>query len=108
MASKLFDIEYGRAGSDCTSKYYVTLKRECTVGEFINEWMKDTREWGHFGIVPVDIAKRKEHILFGNPACEYKHGSIVGDPLPDYILNSKIKYVFGSGGWSRSDFQFVI
>lgn len=101
--SKLFKISYGQQGSDSTGPYYITLLRECTVREFINEWLKNKSEWGYFGILP-----KTGSTIFGNPYCEYKHGKIEGDPLPYDVLNSKIKSVFGDGGWGRSDFLFAI
>lgn len=96
--NNLFRIDYGPQGGDATGPYYITLLKECTVREFINEWLKNKGEWGYFGI----------HDKAGHLCRDYKYGEIVGDPLPDYILDSTIKRVNGSGGWSRSDFIFWI
>lgn len=94
-------ITYGPSGGDCTSKYYISLTKEMTVREFIDEWLEDKREWGYFGIYKMGA-------IFGNPCCEYKHGEITSDPLPEEYLSKKIVKVYGSGGWSRSDFEFVV
>lgn len=104
--SNLFTISYRyrNAASDCTIPYDITVLKKCTVREFINEWLKDKREWGYFGIHNKDST----FDIFGSPKCEYSHGEITSDPLPDYILDSAIKHVTGSGGWSRSDFLFWI
>ena len=101
--SKLFNISYGPQRSDCTGPYYITLLRECTVREFINEWLKNKSEWGYFGIKP-----KTGSTIFGDPCCEYRYGEIITAPLPEDILDSKIKSVSGSGGWTNSDFLFVI
>lgn len=95
-------IRKGREGGDCTAPYYVTIQKPTTVGEFIEEWMKDEREWGYFGIC------NKSEPFFGSPVCEYWHGKIKGEPLPKEILKSNIDEVMGCGGWSRSDFQFKL
>lgn len=99
----LFKIHCGPQGSDCTGPYHITLLRECTVREFIDEWLKNKQEWGYLG-----IANNKQFNIFGDPCCKYRYGKIVGDFLPQNVLDSKIKSVSGSGGWSRSDFIFVI
>ena len=99
---KNIQISYGRVGGDETCRYYVTLNKPMTVGEFIDEWMKENpNEWGYFGIC-------KKGTIFGEPRCEYSHGKIKGEPLPQEYLSKKIKAVYGSGGWSRSDFEFVV
>lgn len=98
----LFDIRFGPAGSDETGPYYITLKRECTVREFIEYWLKNySNEWGYFGIYDGDS-------IFGHPNCEYSKGQINTYPIPDEFLGKKIEKVYGSGGWSRSDILFKI
>ena len=93
-------IRYGKTASDATAQYYITLAKPMTVGEFITEWLT-TGEWGYFGI-------RKPGVIFGDPQCEYMHGKIIGKGLPEEYLNKPIKNVYGSGGWSRSDFEFEV
>ena len=95
-------IEYGKEHSDCISDYIVTTNAP-TVRDFINEWLTNhPGEWGYFGI------KNEKRPFIGEPRCEYKYGKIISDPLSDSILSKKIKNVTGSGGYSRSDFQFEI
>lgn len=105
----LFDIYYGEQNPSCDGKYYITLQKECTVREFIEEWMKDEREWGEFVIrcnnVPIN------RCLYGLdtegfPECKFSHGKIVSEPFPDSILDSIVKKVYGHGGWSYSRIVF--
>lgn len=89
-------IRYGKSYGDETNEYIISYPEGMTVREFIDEWISDEREWGFFK-------------LFNRSGyCEYRYGKIITDPLPDEILDSPIKRVSGSGGWSRSDFNFVI
>lgn len=97
----MISIAYGKTGSDETCTYYVTTS-QMTVGEFIEEWLAEhQKEWGYFGI--SDGCS-----IFGNPKCEYSHGEIKGEPIPNDYLCKQIKSVTGSGGWSRSDFLFYV
>lgn len=94
-------IKYGRTGGDETSEYFVSLKKPMTVGEFMTEWITEQPgEWGYFGIYDGKS-------IFGNPLGEYSHGKMVIE-LPIEFLDRPIKKVYGSGGWSRSDFEFEI
>ena len=94
-------IEYGKPCGDCTNVYKITIPPEMTVREFIEEWLTKTSEWGYFGISAPNT-------IFGDPLCEYAYGEIKGKPLPDEVLDKKIVKAIGSGGWSRSDFKFVV
>lgn len=98
----MIDIIYGKPHSDDTWDYIIKTDNR-TVGDFIREVLKDAREWGYFGIYDS-----KTSSAFGNPKCEYNFGEIIGEPLPQEYLNKEIKRVSGSGGWSRSDFIFVV
>ena len=100
--SKNISIRYGQTGGDQTSVYFITLKKSMTVGEFITEWLTEEQgEWGYFGIY-------KANTYFGEPRCEYSHGKIVGENMAENYLHKEIKKVYGSGGWSRSDFIFEV
>ena len=101
--TKRIKIHRGPTGSDCTGPYTITIPDGMTVREFITEWMEDTREWGYFGINDGNWKS-----TFGNPCCEYRHGKIITEPLPNDILDSVILKTKGWGGWSRSDFIFNI
>lgn len=98
----MIKIKYGKDSSDATCEYIITISRPMTVGEFIEEWMaKKIDEWGYFGIYDGKS-------IFGHPKCEYRCGKIVTEQIPDEYLNAEIEEVFGSGGWSRSDFIFKL
>lgn len=99
----MINIEYGKGYSDDTYEYFVTT--DCkTVGDFINEVLMERKsEWGYFGIYDSNVFS-----AFGNPKCEYRYGEIITEPLPKKFMDKEIKEVFGSGGWSRSDYLFVV
>ena len=98
----MIKINYGKGYSDDTFQYIVTISRPMTVGEFIEEWLREQpSEWGYFGIYDGES-------VFGNPKCEYRQGRLTTAPLPTKYLNTEIDIVLGSGGWSRSDFAFKI
>ena len=98
----MINITYGKPYSDDTWEYIITTDNK-TVGDFICEVLKDKDEWGYFGIYDS-----KTISALGNPKCEYSDGRIIGKPLPQEYLNKEIKSVSGSGGWSRSDFLFMV
>ena len=97
----MIDIKYGIESSDCTAEYYITTDNTA-VREFIEEWLSTRpKEWGYFGI-------KDKNSIIGNLRCEYRYGRIITDPIPDEFLDKKIKKVYGSGGWTRSDFLFEV
>ncbi len=61
---------------DCTAGYKVTLTKEYTVGEFVNEVVSNEKEWGYVGI------KKEGDPWFsrGNPNCEYRWGAVTVNP----------------------------
>lgn len=102
-------ISYGPEAGDCTRPYYITLKRKnITVEEFIKFILSDPdwkHEWGY-----IDIFTKKRQMPF-NPVhqLEYSKGEAKGNNfIPKKILESPIKQVYGSGGWTRSDFDILI
>jgi len=98
----MINVMYGKQYSDETWDYVITTDNR-TVGDFIREVLKDKREWGYFGIYNSKMLS-----VFGNPKCEYAFGKIIGEPLPQEYFSKEIKSVSGSGGWSRSDYLFVV
>ena len=98
----MISVMYGKPYGDDTWDYIITTDNK-TVGDFIREVLKDKGEWGHFGIY-----NSKTNSVFGNPRCKYEYGGIIGEPLPQEYLSKEIKSVSGSGGWSRSDYLFVV
>ena len=98
----MIKIKYGKKYGDSTAEYLIETDN-ITVKDFIDEWLTTQHgEWGYFGI------KSNNGATFGDPHCEYECGRITTEPIPNEFLNRKIKRVYGSGGWSRSDFQFEI
>lgn len=102
-------ISYGPEAGDCTRPYYITLKRkDITVEEFIKFILTDSdweREWGYF-----DIFTNKKQMPFRPKyALSYSKGEAKGTSvIPNKIMQSTIKQISGSGGWTRSDFDILI
>lgn len=86
---------------DCTAPYSVTNYKATTVGELIQEIIKENpREWGYIGI-------KDGQSIFGNPNCEYNYGQL-SNYMPDDVLSAEIETVAASGGWSRMDYLITI
>lgn len=95
----MFQIKQcGPERGDCTAPYEVNLDKEYLVREFIEEVLKNKREWGYIGIKTDNIWK-----YFGDPKCEYRYGKLL-NTLPDDYMSRKIKSVTTDGGWSRMDY----
>lgn len=73
---------------DCTAGYEVTLDRQYTVKDFIDEVLTK-KEWGKIRIMDK----------FENPFCEYKENIIVVEMSTDY-LNKIIIKASAHGGWA--------
>lgn len=96
MRTDLFRwVHTGGPYGDETSTYDVFLKRPCTVREFVEEVLRNDREWGYIGI-------KKKGSLFAE--CEYKYGKLITEPLPEEYLNKMVIKCRAGGGWSRMDF----
>lgn len=85
-------------GGDCTARYTVTLDKEYTVKEFIDEVLT-RNEWGCVGIYNEGQAWFDS----GTPNCEYSRGKLITE-MPLEVLERKIESVTASGGWSRMDY----
>lgn len=82
----------GPTRGDCTAPYEVTDFKAKTVGEFIEEVLKEKAdEWGYISVDGVRI-------------CEYKHGLLIFKPKEMY-LNREITKISAEGGWSRMDYS---
>jgi len=89
--------QIGRTAGDETSPYKVTDYEAKTVGEFIQEVLKERPgEWGY-------ISVNRHFYQDGSTSCEYKHGVLLNE-LPKEMLGIKINEVSASGGWSRMDY----
>lgn len=102
-------IYYGPEAGDCTRPYYITLKRKnITVEEFIFFILSDPdwkHEWGFFDI----FTSKKQMPFRPKYQLEYLRGAAKGNMvIPKKILESTIKHISGSGGWTRSDFDILI
>ena len=83
---------------DCTAGYAVTLDKEYTVEELINEVLV-RNEWGYIGI----YNEGQSWFERGTPNCEYRQNKLVTE-MQKEVLPMKIKSVTASGGWSRMDY----
>lgn len=99
ITNELFSLSYGPTGSDCTRRYDIKLKKECTVRDFMEKWMKAVLEWGYITIKFKDDVKG-----YGS----YHYGEIIFPGISDDVLDSKIKHMRGSGGLGHSNFMFEI
>ena len=98
----MIEIKYGKDFGDSTNEYLIATTCK-TVRDFISEWLStQPKEWGYFGI------KSDKNVFVGFPNCEYRYGKIVTKEFNEEILNRTILKIEGSGGWSRSDFIFVL
>ena len=85
----------GPVGSDCTGPYNVSLNDTYSVGDFINDILRQ-QEWGYIGIYDSKS-------VFGDPYCEYRGDRLLSN-MPAEYLKRKIKRAKASGGWSRMDY----
>lgn len=85
----------GPTRGDCTSPYEVTMDKEYTVDEFIQEILT-RKEWGYIGIY-------SSNDFFGDPKCEYRDDKLLYS-LPNEYLNKRVIKVKADGGWSRMDY----
>ena len=85
----------GPTRGDCTSPYEVTMDKEYTVNEFIQEVLTQ-KEWGYIGIYC-------QGEIFGDPKCEYNNDKLLYS-LPNEYLNKRLIKVKADGGWSRMDY----
>ena len=88
------------AGSDCTAPYKVTLNRQCTLQELIDCILADySGMWGDVGVGGWPFDGRK---------AEYRYGKIIESNLTEADLNSTIKSIKASCGWSRVNYYVEI
>ena len=87
--------------SDCTAPYTVTLHKEYTVREFVNEIVSNEKDWGYIGIADGKNWSR------GTPHCEYRWGELLST-LPEEIMDRTIESATADGGWSAMDYKLVL
>ena len=84
------------AGGDQCYPFYVEYYKAETVGDFIQEVLKEfPDEWG-------TIRNEKYDII-----CEYRYGKICYITSDEEILNQEIYYITSYGGWSVMDYRIV-
>lgn len=80
---------------DCTASYRVRGYKAKTIGEFVDEVLAECQgEWGYF-----------EDKNF-NRISEYRYGHLLNE-IPDEIAKKRILEIYGDGGWSRMDYNFI-
>ena len=90
--------QIGRTAGDETTPYKVSDFKSRTVGEFIQEVLKENpSEWGYISVGGHFYQSRRKG------SCEYRYGRLLSD-MPDELLGIEMREVVASGGWSRMDY----
>ena len=91
--------EIGDIRGDETRPYEVTDYKASTVGEFIEEVLKENpNEWGYFR-----ADESKDMGFFDCPRIEYRYGKLLSQ-FGKAILDKKIVSIKADGGWSNMDY----
>ena len=85
---------------DSTANYEIELLCDITVQEFIEEVLKDKREWGRIGIYNGCWYE-------GKPQCEYKYGKLLSN-LPEEYLSKRVASATSNGGWTNMDYLLKV
>ena len=97
-------VGYGEVRGDCSAEYKIEVAKGATVSQVISDILSDEREWGYIGI-------RDSSEVFGKHHFEYRYGKVLPSKEQSFwnsIKDHKVIYIKGDGGWSRSDYQFVL
>lgn len=88
-----------KSGSDCTNLYKVSLDKEYTVQEFLDEAFSIRKnEWGSISIYNKEI----------KIGCSYSKSQIPYIQIPKDVLTKKIKDVSATGGWSNMNYDIKL
>ena len=91
----------GAERGDCTAPYLVTLDKEYTVEELVQQILTQYNdEWGYIGIDTPGT-------WFGDPNCQYDYGHL-RTYLPKDVLSKKVQSVRADGGWTRMDWYIKV
>ena len=110
------DIDFytGRMGGDCTSAYYITLKRDFTVKEFVERVLKawNSSEWGSITVEQREVTLERGLLNLNRTAMvslDYRNGDIIRESahFKDYY-DRIIEKVSGSGGYSASNYLIIV
>ena len=91
------EFKIGETYGDSTSLYFIYLDKTYTIGEFIDQVLKERpNEWCYIKVLGI-IEK-----------CEYSKGKLLDNKFTSKILSKKIKYVDGHGGYGLMDYIIKI
>lgn len=77
--------------SDETAHFAVSDYKATTIGEFVDEVLKENpKEWGKIEVV-------------GGYECEYRYGELLSE-LPEMIMGWHISEIKGYGGWGMMNY----
>ena len=101
----MFELVY-KSGphGDATSWYYVEPKKGCTIGDFIDEVLKNNKdEWGCIDLFLNTDQSYTKRIL----SLEYRYGKLI-TPIAFEIRPFKIIKGIANGGWSCMDYKLIV
>lgn len=94
-------IETAPTGGDETAPFEVLGYQAKTPAEFVNEVLKNNREWGKFTV------KQEKCGFRGTTYAEYAKGKLLSE-IPASWHELKIERICASGGWSMMDYQVYV
>jgi len=80
---------------DCTDNYIITLNKQMTVSEFINQWIINNNDL--FGV--IDIIQNGESSLDSIYYCKYYRGRIETNTISIMLNKKVITKITANGGW---------
>lgn len=84
-----------RTFGDCMSLFQVSLDKDITIREFIDEVLTKN-EWGFIYVNDIKIIHD----------CEYRQNMLITE-LPPNVLDYKIEKITADGGWTRMDYTIT-
>lgn len=94
-----FTLHSGVCLSDCTTVYKIQLNCDITVGEFIEEVLKNKREFG-------TIAIYNEDSKFEN-SYRYNEGKLLSK-LPKKYNSMRVVFARSVGGWGLMVYELIV
>lgn len=90
-------IQTAPTGGDETASFVILDYQAKTPAEFVNEVLKNNREWGRITV------KQEICDYWGDTYVNYAIGELVSE-IPASWHELKIERICASGGWSRMDY----